>query len=175
MPEWEYKGWRFWTRHGTINTHDAHRPDMYFKENTLVCEYTATHTRLVFSAEEAVAAVDHAHPVAIQVQHASSWKSTRQDTLASAVGTATYDWTWTSLYRGSVHTALTADFHTDPRWPGIDYARLKQREPILFQDHVVLYEDELHDSGVSQCDVRMVSLFLFLLGPYWMAVFVCRE
>lgn len=40
----------------------------------------------------------------------------------------------------------------------IDYEMLKRREPILFQEMVYLYEDELNDFGQSFMIVRIVIL-----------------
>ncbi|CAI5475434.1 unnamed protein product [Closterium sp. Yama58-4] len=40
---------------------------------------------------------------------------------------------------------------------GIDWAMLQRRDPILFSDEVVLYEDELADSGISLLTARAVS------------------
>lgn len=41
---------------------------------------------------------------------------------------------------------------------GIPLSRLaKQDEPILFFDEVVLFEDELHDNGVANLTIRIVS------------------
>lgn len=43
---------------------------------------------------------------------------------------------------------------TDAR---IDYEKLKEREPILWFEEVGLYEDELHDHGVSAMNVKVVG------------------
>jgi type 2A phosphatase activator TIP41 len=37
----------------------------------------------------------------------------------------------------------------------IDREMLQSREPILFYDDVTLYEDELHDHGVVQLNVKV--------------------
>lgn len=39
----------------------------------------------------------------------------------------------------------------------IDLERLKAREQIMFFDEVLLFEDELHDHGVSMLSVKIVS------------------
>jgi hypothetical protein len=45
-----------------------------------------------------------------------------------------------------------------PDHPGIPLSRLaRQDEPILFFDEVTLFEDELHDNGVANLTVRIVS------------------
>lgn len=47
----------------------------------------------------------------------------------------------------------------------IDIEKLKAREQIMFFDDVLLFEDELHDHGVSMISVKIVSsvLFFFLI------------
>ena len=52
------------------------------------------------------------------------------------------------------------------RGPGLDMALLKRREEILYSAEVPLYEDHLHDHGLSSLTVRirvMSSCFLVLL------------
>lgn len=39
----------------------------------------------------------------------------------------------------------------------IDMEKLKAREHIMFFDEVLLFEDELHDHGVSMLSVKIVS------------------
>lgn len=34
---------------------------------------------------------------------------------------------------------------------------LKQKEKILFYHEMMLYEDELHDNGISSCTIKIVS------------------
>lgn len=41
----------------------------------------------------------------------------------------------------------------------IDIDKLKAREQIMFFDEVLLFEDELHDHGVSMISVKIVSSF----------------
>lgn len=80
----------------------------------------------------------------------------------------TYDWTYTTDYKGSLQrlrrqpTAASPQFErsedvaleaTEDR---IDYEKLKEREPILWFEEVGLYEDELHDHGVSAMNVKVV-------------------
>ena len=79
-----------------------------------------------------------------------------------------YDWTYTSEYRGSLSKLAPKDEKdgtlvqsnatvlveaTDER---IDMEKLKEREPILWFDDVSLYEDELHDHGISIMNVKAV-------------------
>eukprot|EP00850_Spirogloea_muscicola_P003609 SM000014S00397 [mRNA] locus=s14:1148346:1151401:+ [translate_table: standard] len=54
----------------------------------------------------------------------------------------------------------------------IDYELLQQRDPILFYDEVVLYEDELADNGVALLTVktRVMPRCWFVLLRYWLRV-----
>lgn len=40
----------------------------------------------------------------------------------------------------------------------LNIEKLKQRENILFYDDITLFEDELHDSGISNLNVKLVSI-----------------
>jgi type 2A phosphatase activator TIP41 len=84
----------------------------------------------------------------------------------------TYDWTYTTDYKGSLqrlrrHPAAAAapsspqferseDVDVETTDARIDYEKLKEREPILWFEEVGLYEDELHDHGVSAMNVKVV-------------------
>jgi len=49
----------------------------------------------------------------------------------------------------------------------IPFDKLKRRDPILFYDEVTLFEDELHDFGMTVCNVKLVcwGLATAMLGP----------
>ena len=67
-----------------------------------------------------------------------------------------------------------------PRWvpcedgdsTGIDWELLRRRDPILFTDEVLLYEDELADSGIAMLSarVRVMPACWFVLLRFWMRV-----
>lgn len=55
-----------------------------------------------------------------------------------------------------IHTPLL--FHQATKTlERIDMEKLKAREQIMFFDDVLLFEDELHDHGVSMISVKIVS------------------
>ena len=82
----------------------------------------------------------------------------------------TYDWTYTTDYKGSLQrltkskslpstlTSSEDEVKIEATADRIDYEKLKEREPILWFEDVSLYEDELHDHGVSAMSVKVVSL-----------------
>lgn len=62
-----------------------------------------------------------------------------------------FDWTFSSAYAGTVQSAHVPRATEEP----IDLERLKRRDPILFYDEVVLFEDELADNGASMLSVKL--------------------
>lgn len=74
-----------------------------------------------------------------------------------------YDWTYTPVYPGhaSVPPSLDNDGFrpADPENPRheIPIAELQRPDPILFYAELPLYEDELHDNGLSALTIRIVS------------------
>ncbi|CAL4919205.1 unnamed protein product [Urochloa decumbens] len=94
-----------------------------------------------------------------------------------------YDYTFTTLYCGSDAVVLNSGTtqasldgcstlcweDTDDR---IDLVALSAKEPILFYDEVILYEDELADNGISflTVRVRVMPTGWFLLLRFWLRV-----
>lgn len=62
-----------------------------------------------------------------------------------------FDWTFSSAYAGTVQSAHVPHATEEQ----IDLERLKRRDPILFYDEVVLFEDELADNGASMLSVKL--------------------
>ncbi|CAO3585631.1 unnamed protein product [Absidia cylindrospora] len=97
----------------------------------------------------------------IKVSYAKEWSSKSNYQHVKDV-VKPYDWTYTTTYKG---TNLF-----DREWekvdePVINVERLQQKEPILFYDENILYEDELADNGTAMLSVRlrvMPSCFLVL-------------
>ena len=81
------------------------------------------------------------------------------------------DWTFTTVYRGSAFHGSTQAVaeHTHQK---IDYEKLKKKEPILFYEDLVLYEDELHDCGDATLSVktRIMSHYFFVLLRFFLRV-----
>ncbi len=64
---------------------------------------------------------------------------------------AEFDWTYSSAYAGTVQSNHVPHA-TDEQ---VDLERLKRRDPILFFDEVILFEDELADNGGSMLSVKL--------------------
>uniref|UniRef100_A0A8B9FVR6 TIP41-like protein n=1 Tax=Amazona collaria TaxID=241587 RepID=A0A8B9FVR6_9PSIT len=76
-----------------------------------------------------------------------------------------YDWTYTTDYKGTL-LGDTATLKVVPTTEHINTEKLKAREQIMFFEEVLLFEDELHDHGVSSLSVKirvMPSSFFVLL------------
>ncbi|XP_054567478.1 TIP41-like protein isoform X3 [Eptesicus fuscus] len=76
-----------------------------------------------------------------------------------------YDWTFTTDYKGTL-LGEALKLKVVPTTDHIDTEKLKAREQIKFFEEVLLFEDELHDHGVSSLSVKirvMPSSFFLLL------------
>lgn len=70
-----------------------------------------------------------------------------------------FDWTFSSDYCGT----LSENIKIAPTEERIDIEKLKQKEKILFYQDLMLYEDELHDNGISSCTIKIVRFYLYIL------------
>jgi len=85
-----------------------------------------------------------------------------------------YDWTYTTDYKGAIEKMVPSAGFTGPNTckDEINVSLLKKPDPILWYQHLVLFEDELHDNGISSCFFKvrvMPSCFLVLLR-FWLRV-----
>lgn len=64
-----------------------------------------------------------------------------------------FDWTFSTDYQGSINEKIIVE-KTDLK---IDRFKLMVKENILFYADITLFEDELHDHGISQLSVKIVS------------------
>ncbi|CCI50310.1 unnamed protein product [Albugo candida] len=90
-----------------------------------------------------------------------------------------YDWTYTTEYRGTLSKLASSNgvfnrtdqqVQIEATKERIDMDKLKEREPILWFDDVNLYEDELHDHGISimNVKVRVMPSGFYILARYWL-------
>lgn len=68
-----------------------------------------------------------------------------------------FDWTFSTNYQGTLSDNITVE----PTEEGINFELLKQKEQILFYHDLTLFEDELHDHGISKLSVKIVSFLFF--------------
>ena len=94
-----------------------------------------------------------------------------------------YDWTYTTEYQGSIeqyksqgegiewiNCSVDSPCVVKSTDEKIDFEKLKEREPILWFDEVTLFEDELHDNGVSRMTIktRVMDSGFYCLAQFWM-------
>ncbi|KAG5625228.1 hypothetical protein H5410_010446 [Solanum commersonii] len=151
----------------------SHLPEMVFGDNSLVLKHVNTGTKIHFNALDALVGWKHEALPPVEVPAAAKWKF-RSKPLQQVV--LDYDYTFTTPYNGSETVERNAEcvrglsnesscsLHWEDCIDKIDLVALASKEPILFYDEIILYEDELADNGISLLTVKVVMLFWFLLS-----------
>lgn len=127
-----------------------HLPDMVFHRNVL----TVSHKEgscLQFNPIDALKLVRN-EKLDLKVACSDEWKESRSsaDTQEKV---KPFDWSFTTEYKGTVKEGILVE-PTDQK---IDMFKLMRREPILFYHDLTLFEDELHDHGISVLSVKVVG------------------
>ncbi|KAM3601591.1 uncharacterized protein V6R79_015364 [Siganus canaliculatus] len=144
-------------------------PEMLFGDNVLCIQHTDGYG-IEFNAIDALKRVSSMGG-AVKVACAQEWQESRADSEHSKEVSKPYDWTYTTDYKGTligdvfqIKVAETAE--------RIDMEKLKTREQIMFFDEVLLFEDELHDHGVSMISVkiRVMPTSFFVLLRFFLRV-----
>jgi type 2A phosphatase activator TIP41 len=124
-------------------------PEMLFGNNRL--ELMTPDNQLVyFDAVEALKLVALSDSVKVSIAEKWTERSKRNHEEITKV-IKPYDWTYTTHYKGS-----TAQGEFGPTQLHIDTEKLLRKDPILFYNDVILYEDELGDNGCAFLNVRVV-------------------
>lgn len=108
--------------------------------------------KIEFNALDALKRVSNGQ-LSIQVACSDAWKETRNPELLEQK-IKPFDWTFSTDYCGTISENAIIE-KTKER---IDIEKLKEREKILFYQDLMLYEDELHDNGISSCTIKIVKL-----------------
>ncbi|XP_010547972.1 PREDICTED: TIP41-like protein [Tarenaya hassleriana] len=160
----------------------SHLPEMVFGDNALVLKHIRSDTKIHFNAFDALIGWKQEGLPPVEVPAAAQWKFRSKPSQQVILD---YDYTFTTPYSGSEVISkgeekqgadADLDGETGLRWENceerIDLAALSLKEPILFYDEVVLYEDELADNGVSllTVKVRVMPTSWFLLLRFWLRV-----
>ncbi|KAL1513091.1 hypothetical protein ABEB36_002560 [Hypothenemus hampei] len=128
-----------------------HLPEMVFPRNIL----TVIHpngSKIEFNTLDALKRVCNGK-LPIEVACSVAWKESRSSQHLEQK-LKPFDWTFSTDYRGTLSNEVQVEL-TEER---IDMELLKQKEKILFYHEMMLYEDELHDNGISSCTIKIVSL-----------------
>ncbi|KAJ4837464.1 TIP41-like protein [Turnera subulata] len=159
------------------NLDTNHLPEMVFGDSTLVLKYVSTGAKIHFNAFDALIGWKKEALPPVEVPAAAKWKF-RSKPFEQVI--LDYDYTFTTPYCGSetIENVNGEELETKSSlvWEDckeqIDVVALASKEPILFYDEVVLYEDELADNGVSllTVKVRVMPSSWFLLLRFWLRV-----
>ncbi|KAF4082019.1 hypothetical protein AMELA_G00146930 [Ameiurus melas] len=143
-------------------------PEMLFGDNVLRIQHTDGFG-IEFNAIDALKRVNNLQH-SVQVACAQEWQESRAESEHKEV-VKRYDWTYTTDYKG---TLLGEDLQikVSPTSERIDLEKLKAREQIMFFEDVLLFEDELHDHGVSMISVkiRVMPTSFFALLRFFLRV-----
>ncbi|KAL8541515.1 hypothetical protein ACS0TY_002690 [Phlomoides rotata] len=159
----------------------THLPEMIFGESSLVLTNVSSGIKVHFNAFDAMCGWKQESLPPVEVPAAAKWKFRWKPTDEVILD---YDYTFTTPYSGSASVIKSLEsgreapensscnLHWEDCQDQIDMAALASREPILFYDEVVLYEDELADNGVSllTVKVRVMPSGWYLLLRFWLRV-----
>ncbi|KNA10442.1 hypothetical protein SOVF_144040 [Spinacia oleracea] len=159
----------------------THFPEMIFGNSSLILKHLASGTMIHFNAFDALIGWKQEALPPVEVPAAAKWKSRSQPFQQVILD---YDYTFTTPYCGSERVDRNSekvggdisDGSPSLCWEDceekIDMVSLASKEPILFYDEVVLYEDELGDNGESllTAKVRVMPSGWFVLFRFWLRV-----
>lgn len=144
-------------------------PEMLFGDNVLRIQHDDGYG-IEFNAIDALRRVNNMTD-SVKVACAQEWQQSRAESEHSKEVMRPYDWTYTTDYTG---TLIGTEQHIEetPTDERIDLDRLKVREQIVFFQEVLLFEDELHDHGVSTIGVkiRVMPTSFFVLMRFFLRV-----
>ncbi|XP_064540953.1 TIP41-like protein [Drosophila montana] len=143
---------------------DANRCDLCKYQHSLELPHLPDMVFLEFKPMDALALVANGKQAALEVACAQVWRETRPEQNLEQKYKP-FDWTFTTTYRGT----LNDKFRTELTDQTLNKMKLMQRENLLFYHDLTLYEDELHDHGISSMSVRirvMPSGFFVLLRHF---------
>jgi len=175
-------------------------PEMIFGDNLVSITHLPTGWSISFTAEAALDEVDKTGEKMLRVAYAGEWSSSREKTSAGISEVVKpYDWSYSTTYKGTesstpsnqgTSTSMPPPSTSQtPRRPQLEpepqqtppktlhpspsqipLALLQRRDPILFNDEVVLYESELDDNGISILSVkfRVMPQRMLLLSRLFM-------
>ncbi|KAL8129238.1 hypothetical protein V2J09_018393 [Rumex salicifolius] len=159
----------------------SHLPEMVFGDSALILKHLESGTKVYFNAFDALVGWKHEALPPVEVPAAAKWKF-RSKQFQQVV--LDYDYTFTTPYLGSEMFEIDTEqvgnkflnSNCSLKWEDckekIDLVSLAAKEPILFYDEVILYEDELADNGISllTVKVRVMPSGWFLLLRFWLRV-----
>lgn len=140
-----------------------HFPDMVFPKNILTLKHESG-TCISFNPLDALKLVA-SNAEAIEVSCAEAWQEARPDATKAK---RPFDWTFSTNYKGT----LTDNIKIEATDQTIDVELLKRKDQIIFYHDLTLFEDELHDHGISKLSVkiRVMPSYWYVLLRYFLRV-----
>jgi type 2A phosphatase activator TIP41 len=142
-------------------------PEMIFGDNYVSVEHPASGWAISFNAFDALDKVDKTGEKRLKVAYSKEWHQSREDAHDIKEVVKPFDWSYSTDFKGKLSPS-SPPFHESST--PIPLELLKQPDPILFFDDVVLYEDELADNGIAMlsCKVRVMPSRMLLLCRFFM-------
>jgi len=160
-----------------LNLGTTSMPEMVFGNSFLQLKHLESGFCLNFNAQDTLKSLLPGPDESIQVADATKWS--KKIIPPEVQKLQQRNWTFSNSYEGTLLDSNEQNYtnfsttHNMPKFKieintkaRIDIEKLKARDPILFHDDIVLFEDELHDNGISIQNVRlrvMEKFFLCLL------------
>eukprot|EP00474_Spongospora_subterranea_P010089 CRZ10547.1 hypothetical protein [Spongospora subterranea] len=176
----EVAGWRFAANKSHIGTAEQIQkltemteirtlPEMVFANNWLKIEHISSGHSITFEPISAIRSCLNGDFSHVQVSVASKWSSKLGDTNPLP---NERNWTFSPTYGGSFEFKERAWNSTVDLDCQIDMAMLKKPDPILWFEDVLLFEDELHDHGISilTVKIRVMPTCFLVLARHWLRV-----
>ncbi|XP_077360333.1 TIP41-like protein [Festucalex cinctus] len=144
-------------------------PEMLFGDNVLRIQHNDGFG-IEFNAIDALKRINNSDDT-LQVACAQQWQESRVVSEHSQEVVRPYDWTFTTDYRGTL-IGEEMQMKVTETTERINLEKLRAREQIVFFDEVLLFEDELHDHGVSMISVkiRVMPTSFFTLLRFFLRV-----
>uniref|UniRef100_A0A0N4Z5D2 TIP41-like protein n=1 Tax=Parastrongyloides trichosuri TaxID=131310 RepID=A0A0N4Z5D2_PARTI len=139
-----------------------HFPEIVFANNELKIQSTKDEKLfLSFNALDAMKMINTSENPEFKVSMSDEWIASREQYLNLKPSSHSFDWSFTTRYKGTIGEGVIVKDTTEE----IDIEKLKRRDPIIEFDNFALYEDELHDNGLSKLEIKyrvMDECFLLL-------------
>ena len=142
-------------------------PEMIFGDNFVSIEHPASGWNISFSAFDALDRVDKTGEKRLKVAYSKEWHESREDSHDIKEVVKPFDWSYTTDFKGASSFSAPPFQSSETAIP-LDL--LRQPDPILFFDDVMLYEDELADNGIAMlsCKIRVMPSRMLLLCRFFM-------
>jgi len=147
-------------------------PEMFFGFNHITIENIKTGSKWTYNTIDAIRQVQinlKENENWVRVAVADKWNASRnsKEEEEKKKIQRPYDWTFSTDFRGKIENT-----EAEVTKESIDMKKLMRRDPILFFDQIILYEDELADNGIATLDakVRVMPTGIFVLTRFFLRI-----